>query len=1210
MAPPPGTWKTENQSGVALITVLALMVLMSVLVLAIFSMSQTELASSQEYSDSLRSQQLSDLSINLVMSQIRQSTRQNPTIEGKEAWASQPGAIRTYHEKGDFLAGYKLYSADSMVVSEEKQLSTDRPPPDWNSETNSSHYVDLNRPLSRQGEVFFPIVDPRAIDDKIDGFNIEEGALSGIVRQGDPIDYRLPMPVRWLYVLQDGSLGHLDESSLKFVGNTPATRKNPIVGRIAFWTDDETAKINLNTASEPTPWDTPRAINLDDMEYGKFQPGKNEFQRYPGHPATTALSPVLFPDRNFDLTGKEKEALYGVLPRVVEGGTASGAARAQAILQPDSDRLFATVDEFLFLPNRQEVSTKLPELTRSQLRSARFFLTARSRAVELNPLGQPKVGIWPIWAQGNRRTAYDHLAAFCSTIGDHYYGFQRLDSRSAKNDWEKISRNQEIYYYLVRSLSQPIPGYGESFKKKWEEDLEQVVTESFDYLRCANLREKALPATPEGSPPPTGRNLFAANGQVVPLRIEENQTMGFGRYLTISEFGIHFICNGHGKKGLKPPAGEEPLGEEERLIQASFLVEPFSASQGWPGLVNDFTIEVEGLDAFKIGDESMGFPERRKRRPGNLGASWHGRNWGGPMGIRTFIGNTGGNYPFLSKRVRMEGKTLSFKGGEITVRVFQGNSSDDKDLVQTFHLMFPDGTFPVPDLVEEGTKKYRGGVATGASYWWDFSKRYSATTRVPHAPGAEYANPRRRWPADTGGNPPGFKVGGVFRAEDVVRTIAAWHGDHRLFACLHDVPLSVFRPTSDDYLGSDKKLIHLFNDTQGTHLLYGFANEPGLTSSTAPGVQLTDAEYHYSRLPDVPANAGQYNQFGDFDNGVAQIHDGAYINRPDEGNVATKGQYAYFAWNYAEPREVNFSPNRILPSPGMLGSLPTGVKRELPWQTLLFRPDQNHPGAESPPDHLLMDFFWMPVIEPYAISEPFSTAGKINLNYRIVPFDYIERSTGLHGVFRGEMPLAVPNPMSKIYKLWDHETSDHPWLPNSRRGNLDNEVLRKWDQAAKGLVKMRKPIDVGKTLKQFEERFDKDEIFRYPSEICSVHLVREGESLSEYQDGTFWEEHLVTGDNVRERPYTNLYPRLTTQSNTYRIHYWTESLKKSRYSSPDTSDPLTDTVVGRFRGSSLIERYLDPNDPEFPDFAEENASDKSLDEFIQMRVVETTRFAP
>ena len=64
-----------------------------------------------------------------------------------------------------------------------------------------------------------------------------------------------PMPVRWLYLLKDGSLVSPDTPSpttpntLTFQNAVNAAGQadkpsvtNPIVGRVAFWTDDESGK--------------------------------------------------------------------------------------------------------------------------------------------------------------------------------------------------------------------------------------------------------------------------------------------------------------------------------------------------------------------------------------------------------------------------------------------------------------------------------------------------------------------------------------------------------------------------------------------------------------------------------------------------------------------------------------------------------------------------------------------------------------------------------------------------------------------------------------------------------------------------------------------------------------------------------------------------------------------------------------------------------
>ncbi len=47
----------------------------------------------------------------------------------------------------------------------------------------------------------------------------------------------------------------------------------------------------------------------------------------------------------------------------------------------------------------------------------------------------------------------------------------------------------------------------------------------------------------------------------------------------------------------------------------------------------------------------------------------------------------------------------------------------------------------------------------------------------------------------------------------------------------------------------------------------------------------------------------------------------------------------------------------------------------------------------------------------------------------------------------------------------------------------------------------------------------------------------------------FWDNgsttgNTVTGDNLREKPYADLYPRLTTKSNTYTVHFRVQNAQK------------------------------------------------------------------
>jgi uncharacterized protein (TIGR02600 family) len=357
---------------------------------------------------------------------------------------------------------------------------------------------------------------------------------------------------------------------------------------------------------------------------------------------------------------------------------------------------------------------------------------------------------------------------------------------------------------------------------------------------------------------------------------------------------------------------------------------------------------------------------------------------------------------------------------------------------------------------------------------------------------------------------------------------------------------------------------------------------------------------------------------------LADSPDGAYINKPDEGDRAgldlSPPQPSYFYQNQTctAPGQTCFSPSRMIPSPGMFGSLPTGIGSGTPWKTLLFRPQgpdfptsgtvglRQHPAyTKTIPDHLIMDLFWMPVVEPYAVSEPFSTAGKVNLNYQLMPFTYIERSTALRAVFKAEKLGVIPNAASGSYKSGDAS------LDIRQEIDINN---------ASSAAKKDSQIE---TLSQFAKKFDEKDLFKSATEICDLHIVPTGKALAEMP--AFWNQNRLTGDNLRERVYTTLYPRLTTKSNTYAVHYRVQVLKQSSAgrSTPEqwaTWDESKDPVLAESRGCTIIERYIDPNDPDLPDFATntggnptrfpKTANRFNADSYYRFRIVSNRKFAP
>ncbi len=213
--------------------------------------------------------------------------------------------------------------------------------------------------------------------------------------------------------------------------------------------------------------------------------------------------------------------------------------------------------------------------------------------------------------------------------------------------------------------------------------------------------------------------------------------------------------------------------------------------------------------------------------------------------------------------------------------------------------------------------------------------------------------------------------------------------------------------------------------------------------------------------------------------------------------------------------------------------------------------DPQHFGSTEMPDHVLLGSFWMPVPEPHGISHDHSTDGKINLNYAIAPFSYIHRATALHALFKAEKLMAIPTAAAPFYKT---QTSD---------------------------VKWRHFIDSEQTLQQFEQRFAESGYFRSASEICEQYLVPEGELLGDKVDGdypemrAFWDAHKLTGDNVKERPYTNLHSRLTTKSNAFKIYAIVQPITKSPGGDPAVFDPESDTMHEATPISATLRRLLD-----------------------------------
>jgi len=226
------------------------------------------------------------------------------------------------------------------------------------------------------------------------------------------------------------------------------------------------------------------------------------------------------------------------------------------------------------------------------------------------------------------------------------------------------------------------------------------------------------------------------------------------------------------------------------------------------------------------------------------------------------------------------------------------------------------------------------------------------------------------------------------------------------------------------------------------------------------------------------------------------------------------------------------------------------------------------------------------------------------MNFQIMPFSYLTRSTALRGMLYSEELLSVQN--KEAYKGTANATTGYG------SGDEYKRTSRSGNQSELSTIQFRKKIDIDETLKGFQAVFDGDSLFRSETQICSLPLIPKGETYSQNFESEYWDDRRVTGDNSRERPYAHVLAKLTTRSNTYTVHYKVQSLRKVPGGAADVWDESRDRVTSESRGSRTIERYIDPNNGEIPDYAAKAnpLAEKRLDQFYQWRVIANRDFAP
>jgi len=188
----------RNQASSALVIVLFAVVLATVIILAIMTGAQLERQTSFYYQERIRADIFAQSGLENAIGLLRTGMG-----NASQSWVSGPGRMVTvtYSASGQSYTTNDL-SSDSWVPAN-TNLTGNYAPPNLNSV-------------------------------KLDGTYPIDGDLNSVTGVG------FPMPVRWIYVYQDGTLSQADMPT--------TSAANPLVGRYAFWIDDSSSRINLNTA--------------------------------------------------------------------------------------------------------------------------------------------------------------------------------------------------------------------------------------------------------------------------------------------------------------------------------------------------------------------------------------------------------------------------------------------------------------------------------------------------------------------------------------------------------------------------------------------------------------------------------------------------------------------------------------------------------------------------------------------------------------------------------------------------------------------------------------------------------------------------------------------------------------------------------------------------------------------------------------------------
>jgi hypothetical protein len=257
-----------RRSGAALVITLLFLVIISLLVIGFSETSRVERVSARNHFEQQRATELAQRGLDQVTATLFRETVDPPDLAlsptqiaaRSRNWISQPGQLivpdaSALDSGAPSIARKQLSRAVLLHSGAPGGAAPSEPvlvPPDLNIQT----LVDQTPPTY-------------LITDRLDTNNRPQ-----------------PMRVRWVYLRQDGSWD-ADASDPTLPNENPdlSNTTNPIVGRYAFWADDDSSKINYNLA-----WKRNAAS--------------------PGHPSQINLTALTLPDGSSPVSAAMADAIH------------------------------------------------------------------------------------------------------------------------------------------------------------------------------------------------------------------------------------------------------------------------------------------------------------------------------------------------------------------------------------------------------------------------------------------------------------------------------------------------------------------------------------------------------------------------------------------------------------------------------------------------------------------------------------------------------------------------------------------------------------------------------------------------------------------------------------------------------------------------------------------------------------------------------------